>query len=146
MVTATTERTAPLTYWQDWSNLALAAWLFVSPWVLNFGARMGPQPLDTANPDAALQSVANADWNAWAVAMLIAVVTVTARVLAPRWQESANIVLAFWLLFAPSVLNFADLAAAAADQWLVAVGVILLSISCLMRGPLPARGKTHSRR
>ena len=38
--------------WQDWAILFLAVWLFISPWVLQFGT--GP-----------IVAVSHAAWNAW---------------------------------------------------------------------------------
>ena len=33
-------------YWQDWANAILAVWLFISPWVLQFGAGAPASPTD----------------------------------------------------------------------------------------------------
>ena len=51
---------------QDWANLILAIWLFISPWVLQFGAGLvpGPEGAETGP----LAAVSSSSWNAMIIA------------------------------------------------------------------------------
>ncbi|HXF65121.1 MAG TPA: SPW repeat protein [Burkholderiales bacterium] len=84
MVTTATKR------WQDWVNLVLGLWLFVSPWALDY---------------AALQSAA---WNAYLVGAAIVVFAAIAAYMPQAWEEMINTVLGIWLVFSPYVLGFAS--------------------------------------
>ena len=46
--------------WQDWVNLILAVWLFISPWVLNFAGQQRPS------------------WDAWIVGIIVGVLSIAA--------------------------------------------------------------------
>ena len=79
---------------QDWINLVLAAFLFVSPWLFGFAE----QPL--------------ASWNAWICGAVIAVVALAAIAWFAEWEEWINIAIGIWLVVAPWVLGFSMVAAA----------------------------------
>ena len=83
-------RRAAVSHWQDWVNLVLAVWLFVSPWVLTY--------LD----------VPSAAWNAWVIGALVALVSIVALVQFAQWEEWINFVLGLWLLVSPWVMGFAQ--------------------------------------
>lgn len=53
----------PYNRWQDWANLILAIWLFISPWVLQFGAAVQVAPAGAVNGPGV--AVSHAAWNAW---------------------------------------------------------------------------------
>lgn len=76
-------------FWQDWVNLLLAVWLFISPWVLNY------------------TGLGAAAWNAWIVAVVIGVIAVAALSQYARWEEWTNLVLGLWLVISPWVLAVA---------------------------------------
>jgi hypothetical protein len=78
--------------WQDWLNLLLAVWLFVSPWVLGFAASGGGASV--------------AAWNACIVAVVIAVLSIAALARAEPWEEWVNILAGIWLFISPWVLKF----------------------------------------
>lgn len=92
-------------HWQDWANLALGLWLFVSPWVLGY---------------ADLRSAA---WNSWTMGVVIAAVSTAALILFSPWQEWVNVALGVWLLVAPWVMGFAGAENAAALWNHVVVGL-----------------------
>jgi hypothetical protein len=50
----------PQAHWHDWLNAVLAVWLFVSPWVLNFGG-----VVDGGFRSATAGIAMTAAWNAW---------------------------------------------------------------------------------
>lgn len=119
-------------HWQDWANLVLAIWLFVSPWVLNFGGAIlmsngGGGPVGSA-PMAAT-------WNACIVAVIVAVMAVAAISRLQQWEEAINMLLGIWLFVAPWVLGFTGLREAAWDHWIVGALVFVLAIWDLQTVP-----------
>jgi SPW repeat len=119
-------------YWQDWANAILAVWLFISPWILQFGSGATSAAGDAASTGAA-GAVHSAAWNAWVLGVIVFLVAISAISRMDFWQEYVNIVLSIWTFIAPWVLGFAMLSAAAWDHWIVGVLVFLLSISVLAR-------------
>lgn len=78
-----------VTYWQDWANLALGVWLFVSPWLLGY----------VAVPAAA--------WNSWVCGIVAAAMAVASLIQYARWVEWVNVAVGVWLVVSPWVLAFA---------------------------------------
>jgi len=74
--------------WQDWLNLLLGIWLFVSPWVIGF-----------ANTDN------GASWNAWIIGVAIVVFSAIAVSLPQAWEEVINILLGIWLVVSSWVIG-----------------------------------------
>lgn len=74
--------------WQDWINLVLGVWLFVSPWVLGH------------------MLIEAAAWNAFVFGAVIALIAITALARYTVWQEVILIAIALWLIIAPWVLPF----------------------------------------
>jgi hypothetical protein len=116
--------------WQDWLNLVLAIWLFISPWVLQFGSGVS-----TARPGAGptpgpVGIVSNAAWNAWVLGVIVFLVALSAIGRMELWQERLNLLLGAWIFAAPWALGFAggNYAAAAWDHWFVGALVFILSI------------------
>lgn len=107
--------------WQDWANLILAIWLFLSPWVLGFG---GPQ--STAG--------AVASWNAWVLAVIVFLVALSAVGFMQFWQEWLTLILGAWIFAAPWALGFTGLPAASWDHWFVGALIFLISLSNLTAG------------
>lgn len=121
--------------WQDWATTILAIWLFISPWVLNFGGSgqggtVGAPgaPGAGAAGGAATAALGNAVWNAWILGVIIFLVSVSALSRMEFWQERINAVLGIWVFIAPWVLGFTALAAAAWDHWIVGALVFLIAI------------------
>jgi hypothetical protein len=113
-------------HWQDWANLVLAVWLFISPWVINFGGAASTTA-GAAVPPAA----SNAAWNAWILGIIIFLVACSAIGRLRAWQEWVNLLLGIWLFVAPWALGFTQLGGAAWDHWVVGVLVFLLAASDL---------------
>src|SRR5689334_1742305 len=107
----TMRRPARENYWQDWANAILAVWLFISPWVLQFGAG-APAAGNGAATTGLLGAVQSAAWNAWILGVIVFLVAVSAISRMDFWQEYANIVLSIWIFIAPWVLGFAMLSGA----------------------------------
>jgi hypothetical protein len=75
--------------WQDWINLLLGAWLFVSPWVMNYAGDL---------PKAA--------WNAYILGAAIVLFAAVAVYVPKAWEEVVNILLGAWGVVSPWVLGF----------------------------------------
>jgi hypothetical protein len=113
------------TKWQDGLNLLLAAWLFISPWVLGFAA-----------------GATGAAWNAWIVAVVIGVFAIAALVRAQPWEEWVNLFAGGWLFVSPWVLAYAmGNGAAMWNAWIIGALVFVLSIWDLNTQPVMARGR-----
>jgi SPW repeat-containing protein len=76
--------------WQDWLNLLIGIWLFVSPWVLGFAGSGG------------------ADWNAWILGVAIVVFSAIAVSLPQAWEEVINILLGIWMVISSWVIGVAS--------------------------------------
>ncbi len=76
--------------WQDWGNLLLGAWLFISPWVMQYPA-----------------DIPNATWNAHILGAAIVVFSAFAVYMPRIWEEGINIALGVWMIVSPWVLRFA---------------------------------------
>ena len=115
--------------WQDWCNLILAIWLFISPWVLQFGS--GAQPAAQGTGGGAIAATSNAAWNAWVLGVIVFLVALSAIGRMEFWQEWINLLLGIWIFIAPWVLGFVNLANASWDHWVVGALIFLISISNL---------------
>jgi len=71
--------------WQDGANLVLGAWLFASPWVLDY-------------------SSSAAAWNAYATGAAIMVFALIAAYMPKAWEEIINTLIGMWLVMSPFVL------------------------------------------
>lgn len=77
--------------WQDWSNLVLGVWTFVSPWALGFAA----------STNMAARAM-------WILGAAIVVFAASAVYMHKAWEEVINILLGICLIVSPWVLGFAD--------------------------------------
>jgi hypothetical protein len=123
--------------WQDWCNLVLAIWLFISPWVLVFS---GGAPAPTAGTPGAGPGIAgpaattggDAAWNAWVLGVIVFLVALSAIGRMEFWQEWINLLLGAWIFVAPWALGFAGrLPNASWDHWIVGALIFLISLSNL---------------
>jgi hypothetical protein len=102
--------------WQDWVNLVLAVWLFISPWVLSF------------YPGGTAASVPAA-WTAWILGIVIAVFSIAALAQAQPWEEWINLIAAVLLFISPLVLGYHAVAVAAMwNALIVGAAVFILAI------------------
>ena len=107
--------------WRDWVMLALAVWLFASPWLLGF-ARVAP--VAGAAMGAGFTAAA---WNAWVVGIVVAALAVWAIAMFAEWQNWLTGILGLWLVIAPWVLGFGTMKAAVWDHVIVGVLVVVLA-------------------
>ena len=92
--------------WQDWLNLLLGIWLFISPWVIGFA---GAQ--------------AAAAWNAWILGVAIVVFSAIAVSMPQAWEEVINILLGIWMVVSSWVIGVAS---RAAETNAVIVGLLVI--------------------
>ncbi|HZT52488.1 MAG TPA: SPW repeat protein [Stellaceae bacterium] len=121
--------------WQDWINLILGVWLFISPWVLGFAAGYAPAaPSGGTSGGAAAPAaagVSGASWNAWIFGVIVAVIALSAFARLAPWQAWLTLAIGIWLFIAPWVLGFSALASPAWDHWIVGALVFLVSLGTL---------------
>ncbi len=72
----------------DVVNLALGAWLFLTPWIFGF----------TSEPAAS--------WNAWLCGLAIAALAIAAITAFAEWEEWINLALGIWVAIAPWLVAF----------------------------------------
>jgi hypothetical protein len=77
--------------WQDWLNLLIGIWLFISPWVVGFAGT------ETA-----------ASWNAWILGAGIVVFSAIAVSMPQAWEEVINVLLGIWMVISSWVLGVAN--------------------------------------
>ena len=77
--------------WQDWINLILGLWTFVSPWVLGFAA----------GTSIAARAM-------WILGAAIVVFAAFAVYIHKAWEEVINILLGVCLIASPWVLRFTE--------------------------------------
>lgn len=104
--------------WQDWGNLLLGAWLFASPWLMNYADEL---------PAAA--------WNAWALGAAIMLLAVAAVSMPKAWEEGLNILLGAWVAVSPWVLAFASDREVATNAVVVGSIVTLLAVWAMVEDP-----------
>jgi hypothetical protein len=74
--------------WQDWLNLLLGIWLFISAWVIGFaGTDVG------------------GSWNAWILGVAIVVFSAIAVSMPQAWEEVINILLGIWMVISSWVIG-----------------------------------------
>lgn len=118
--------------WQDWANVVLSVWLFISPWVLQFGA--GPQVATAGAVNiGGTVAVNHAAWNAWVLGVIVFLVALSAIGSWEAWQKWWNIVLGAWIFAAPWALGFVGRPRASWDHWLTGAAIFLLAIWELYR-------------
>lgn len=113
-------------HWQDWVNVILGIWLFVSPWILRFAAT-APGGEATPGGGGMAGNIMNASWNAWVLGVVIFLVAASAVARLQAWQEWVNLILGIWVFIAPWVLGFSGVPNAAWDHWVVGALVVILA-------------------
>jgi hypothetical protein len=101
--------------WQDWINLILAIWLFISPWVLGF------------YPGGAVASM-SASWTAWVLGVIVAVFSIAALNRAQPWEEWINLIAGVLLFISPLVFSYYTVTVAGMWSTLI-VGALVFILS-----------------
>ncbi|HZQ61455.1 MAG TPA: SPW repeat protein [Casimicrobiaceae bacterium] len=96
--------------WQDWVNLILGVWLFLSTWIMGYA--------DAGSAAA---------WNAWILGVGVFVFAAIAVSMPKVWEEVINVLLGIWLIISPWVLGFTDMRRVETNT--VIVGIIVLALA-----------------
>ena len=108
---------APWTRWQDWVNLILGIWLFVSPWAME---KTGGMALISAHMAT----------DAWIMGIILVIVSLWALArpidMAP---EGINMLAGIWLFITPWALSLVGtMHSASVNNWIIGVIVFLLAL------------------
>ena len=101
-------------HWEDWANLLLGAWLFVSPWVLRF-------------IDGQTQVVGDF----LVIGPLLVILALGALYMHRIWEERVSLLLGLWMVMSPWILSFDYAQGPTFNSILVGTIVGALSISAL---------------
>ncbi|MGE0528646.1 MAG: SPW repeat protein [Bdellovibrionales bacterium] len=99
-------------HWQDWTNLILGVWLFLTPWIF------------ATIPAAAA-------WNFYGVGAVVAMLAVAALNDTAAWEEWTNVALGAWLVISPWILGYSFHEALTWNAIAVGAGVALVAVSAL---------------
>lgn len=100
-------------HWQDWVNVFVGIWMFISPWIIG-------KWLSEGSVGEALGV-----WDLWAVGIAVVVFAALALYAFAAWEEWVNLVLGAWLLVSPWALGYS---ASAAMTWNAAIAGVLLFV------------------
>jgi SPW repeat len=93
----------------DVVNLALGAWLFLTPWILGF------------------TSESAASWNAWVCGLAIGALAIAAITAFTEWEEWINLALGIWVVIAPWLVAFSGNSTATRVHLVVGVIVAIVA-------------------
>lgn len=111
--------------WQDWVNLILGVWLFVSPWLLAYAG------------------VTAAAWNAWILGVALVVFSAIAVSMPQVWEEVVNILIGVWMIISPWVLAFTSTRSAEANAVIVGIVAVVFAAWAMALGRQQAQQVTH---
>jgi len=100
-------------HWQDWGNLVLGLWIFVSPWAL---MTKGAETTSSTTM-----------WNLYIVGITLTILAAAALIAFQAWEEWVNLTLGGWLLVSPWLLGFSASALLTWNAVLVGVVVVILA-------------------
>jgi hypothetical protein len=100
--------------WGDVAALALAIFLFVSPWLCGYAGHPA------------------AGRDAWICGAVIAVASVSALIIGAGWEEWASLAAGLWLVLSPWLFGFEHTAPTAMRiEVMVGVGVVVIALANL---------------
>jgi len=105
--------------WQDWINLILGVWLFITPFL---------------GLDALTSVVA---WNSYVFGVIVAVLSVWALVQPRAWEEWINLLIGVWLIIAPFLLGFEANTTAMWNHIIVGIIVGVDALWAVIANPRP---------
>ncbi|MEZ4744081.1 MAG: SPW repeat protein [Bdellovibrionota bacterium] len=98
--------------WENWINVVLGIWLFISPWVL-------------ASNFSRVSSSTN--WNVWIVGIILVASSSAALQQLKAWEEWLSLILGLWLIASPWALGFSDQAALLWNAIIVGLAIVITS-------------------
>ncbi|HEY1327475.1 MAG TPA: SPW repeat protein [Casimicrobiaceae bacterium] len=102
--------------WQDWVNLLLGIWLFLSPWLLGY-----------------YEASMTAAWNAWILGVALVVFSAIAVSMPQMWEEVINILIGIWMIISPWVLRFSGVTRSGETNAVI-VGIIAIVLAAWAMG------------
>ena len=116
--------------WQEWVNMALGVWLFVSPF-FGFGQETAPVAI-----------------NGYIFGSIIVVLSASALFFSQIWEEWINMAIGIWLFVSPFVLGFSDMHGVMLNQMDVGVTLFGVALWAAAMYPTFAHGEhiSHVRR
>ena len=109
--------------WQEWINMALGLWLFVSPF-FGFGS---------VNGAAAV--------NGYVFGAIVIMLSGAALFLSQVWEEWINMAIGVWLFVAPFVLSFSDMHEVMLNHMDVGIALFGVALWAAAMYPLHSRGQ-----
>jgi hypothetical protein len=110
-------------HWKDWLCVQMSAWIFISPWVLNFDG-----VVDGGRSNAMATAAMTAAWNAWILGAALFILSMRVLLRARATARLMVVALGVWVFFAPWVLGFRLVRAAGWDHWISGAFIAGLSI------------------
>lgn len=108
--------------WQDWTVVTLGIYLVLAPLI----------GIGTIGGVAAI--------NSYVVGTLVALIAFSAVAQMEVWKEYTNMILGFWLVAAPFVLNFTDLVVPVWNQVIVGILVAGVALDAILEKPPTSTG------
>jgi hypothetical protein len=102
--------------WQDLGNILLGAWLFISPWILDYVIGMPP-----------------AAKNSCLLGLAIVIFAAVAIYIPQIWEEWINIGLGVWMIISPWVLGFSVEHDITTNNIIVGILVAALALWAMLR-------------
>lgn len=106
---------------QDWVQLLLGAWLFVSLWLLGY------------------TEIRSASANAHLIGAALVVFAIIALYAPKVWEEWISFVLGLWLIISPWFMGFSQAASATQNAVLVGIASIALALWVMVEHGYPRR-------
>ena len=110
----------PKQRWQDWVNLILGVWLFITPFI--FGM---------------ISATGTVAWNGYIFGTIVAALSIWALVQPRPWEEWTNLVVGIWLILSPFVLGFTTETAAMWNHLIVGIIVGVDALWAATARPAP---------
>jgi len=111
--------------WQDWTNVLLGAYLVLAPF---FG-------IGATGDVAAI--------NSYLTGTAVAIFAIAALARPQLWEEYTNMVLGLWLIAAPFVLGFTNLAGPMWNQIIVGLLIGGAALAVTLEKSVPMEGSGH---
>ena len=102
--------------WQDWVNVLVGLWIFISPWAVQHAMTSG-----------AFEATTSAMWNMYVVGIAVALIAIAALVAFQAWEEWSNMILGGWLLISPWIFGFSGSTALTWNAVVAGAVVIVLA-------------------
>ncbi|SRR6266581_2696539 len=109
-------------HWEDWINLVLGVWLFVSPWILHF-----------------IDGPARQRDDFFVIGPMLALLAFAALYMHRIWEERVSLLLGLWMVMSPWILSFNYAQAPTFNSILVGTIVGALAISAIEKDKAEAK-------